>query len=354
MKTRNLIAIILILSFVISPSFKVHADIISEIEQNEKALLDVKVDSLISNIINTIDKYYVDPSLGKKIINGLKRNLKDGKYRSVKTIDEFANQMTADLRALSNDLHLYILVNDENQEGPRRMMRRRPGGGEMPKEGYYSSKILEGNIGYFKPNRVLIAGGSINKDMDEKMLKLKNTDALIIDMRNVPGGVPEGVQLLSSYLFGKEEVVLTTYVDRVNGNQVSKTRPTEVSFYYQNKPVYVLINSNTASGGESFTYTNQQHGRVTVVGEKSRGAGRLASRYPIHSKLSLSVSIRKSIHPKSGTGFEGIGVIPDKNIPSSESLHKAHIMSLNKLIKSGKNENELKDVLSSLKKKEGE
>ena len=354
MKTQNIIVAVLIVLFVISPSFKARANNTLEIKQNEKALSDVKVDSLISNIIETIDQYYVDPSLGKKIINGLKKNLKDGKYGSIKTIDEFANQITTDLRSLSNDLHLYILVNDENQEGPRRMMRRRPGSGEMPKEGYYSSKILEGNIGYFKPNRVLIAGGSINKDMDEKMLRLKNTDALIIDMRNVPGGVPEGVQLLSSYLYGKEEVVLTTYVDRVNGSQVSKTRPNKVSFYYQNKPVYVLINGNTASGGESFTYTNQQHGRVTVVGEKSRGAGRLASRYPIHSKLSLSVSIRKSIHPKSGTGFEGIGVIPDKNISSSESLHKAHIMTLNELVKSGRNENELKDVLSGLIKKEDE
>ena len=78
MKTRNLIAIILILSFVISPSFKVYGDNISEIEQNEKALLDVKVDSLISNIINTIDQYYVDPSLGKKIIAVRIPNTKGG------------------------------------------------------------------------------------------------------------------------------------------------------------------------------------------------------------------------------------------------------------------------------------
>jgi hypothetical protein len=331
------------------------------------------VDRLIGKIIELIDKRFVDIPAGKKVVAGITKYYKDGKYKNIKTNIEFISVLNKDLYALSNDLHLTVRPIDQaaqNSSGPQRVVRRQAPGGQgtnrsgtngrrmmgnrmfqRPSDGHFTGRVLHGSIGYVKVNGVLapIEGTKIREDMESALQAVKNTDAVIFDLRNVPGGVPETVSLLSSYLYDDRPMHLNTYHNRLTDPREMHTRPNEVPFHLGVKrPVYVLINGSTASGGEAFTYINQQHGRVTVVGETSRGAGRLSVPHPISDKLFLLVPENRSEHPVSKTGFEQIGVIPEIKVKSADSLSHAHTTALNNLLKRDPGNKKWKSALTKI------
>ena len=308
---------------------------------------------LIRKMIELIDERFVDIPAGKKVIKGLNKNLKEGKYDKIITESEFIRVINKDLYTLSRDLHLSVrpISGGQNSNGRRRM--RTPGsGGRMrsrPEGGRFSAQILDGEIGYVKVNGLLapLAEEGVREDMEKALQKVKDADAVIFDLRNVRGGVPETMSLLSSYLYDEKPKLLNTYHNRLTGPNKLFTKPDKVSFHFGlKKPLYALINGRTASGGESFTYVNQQHGRFVVVGETSRGAGRLSPSYPISETLNLVVPENRSEHPVSKTGFEKIGVKPDVEAKSEESLSKAHFLALKKLLETDENNSKWKTALA--------
>ena len=346
--------------------------------ENQDTKNDLDTETLIAQIIKLVDERFVDIPAGKKVIAGLSQNLKSGKYKKLSTDAEFRQVINKDLYELSKDLHLSVRPINRNstrmrQGGNgqrvhrgtpngspqmRRMVNPRTGGRVInrPAKGHFIGKVLEGNIGYVKVNGALYPtqGSQIKQDMEKALQTVKNTDAVIFDLRNVPGGVPDTISLLSSYLYDEKPKLLNTYHHRIRGARELKTEPEKVLFHFGEKlPVYVLINSRTASGGEAFTYLNQQHGRVTVIGETSRGAGRLSATYPISQTQMLMVPENRSEHPVSKTGFEKVGVKPDIKAKSDDSLYTAHLTALERL--SGKDKalakvkNARNDLLKSQK-----
>ncbi len=330
-----------------------------------------EINTLIEKITKLVDKRFVDIPAGKKVIAGITKNHKNGKYSDIKTDRDFIESINKDLYALSNDLHLRVSSIGErtqNSSGPRRVMRRQGTGAATnagadaerlmgsrlfarPADGHFLSRVLDGNIGYVKVNGVMppLTGTKVKEDMETALLGVKNTDAVIFDLRNAPGGVPETISLLSSYLYDEKPQLQNTYHNRVTGPNELYTRPAEVPFQFGLKrPIYILINGGTASAAEAFTYHNQQHARATVVGQTSRGAGRLSAPRPISKTLYLLVPENRSEHPVSKTGFEQIGVKPDIKVEGEDSLTVAHTTALGRLIKSSKDNSKWKAALPKI------
>jgi len=132
--------------------------------------------------------------------------------------------------------------------------------------------------------------------------KLKEADALILDLRDGWGGA----NLTYLNLFNPKVPVLTN-IDR------SGTR-TDVDFQWR-KPVVMLVNGGTRSGKEILAYGFQKYGLGKVIGMKTAGAV-IGGRPFLLSDGSLLylASIGTLVD---GKRLEGKGVTPDIEVPFS-------------------------------------
>lgn len=128
--------------------------------------------------------------------------------------------------------------------------------------------ILPDSIGYIR--LTTFTQGDWIDDFDNVLDYMHNTKALIIDVRNNPGGY--GSQ--ASFVVGRFISVAIPYIpeyfknELINNTSVQPRGP----FTYTN-PVVVLINGVSASASEHFTEMMKQDPKVIVVGDTTAGAG---------------------------------------------------------------------------------
>ena len=181
--------------------------------QDKKNELQAKEKNAVVNSIKThLEESYIDLALAKKMIIELDKNSK--KYDKITNPDEFSKTLTEDLQLMSKDLHLKV-----RYEPQRIVQENRVVSEEMKIEaekktakqmaeinyGFTEAKILDGNIGYLNLRMfadIKYAEGTATATMNF----LSNTNAIIIDLRTNGGGVPNMMQLLSSYFFDETPV----------------------------------------------------------------------------------------------------------------------------------------------------
>ena len=158
------------------------------------------------------------------------------------------------------------------------------------------------------------------------MTSLKDTNALIVDARDLSGGTAPSVSYLVSYFIKSDKPVHLR--DIVSRNPGTETFPTDefwslpTPFSYTGK-VVVLTSHRTLSAGESFVYDLQAMKLATVVGETTAGAANAASVVPLGRGLALMLSGGRTQHAVTGTNWEGAGVKPEVATSSTDALRVA-------------------------------
>nr|WP_199082850.1 S41 family peptidase [Pedobacter sp. ASV19] len=263
----------------------------------------------------------------------------NGKYDTISTGNEFAFQLTRDLQKISKDQHLKVLYNENKNAAEQGAQQQ-----GLPKdqwlkklmiENNYSIKekaILSGNIGYinipvFGPLRdcadTLIAA----------MNYVKNTNALIIDLRDCRGSLDENtIPFIFSYFFKDPVHIGDFYTRETHTTKQFWTYGYVPGALYLDKPIYVLTSGKTFSGGEAFAYHLQQLKRGVIIGEVTRGGANPSELQKINSNFSITVPYAKSISPVSQTNWENIGVKPDVEVRSVLAFYEANLLALRKLI----------------------
>lgn len=130
----------------------------------------------------------------------------------------------------------------------------------------------DSKIGYIHIESFLYTQGELGTypDLKKALNEMKRTglNGLVIDLRNNPGGSLAAVVEMCELFVGKEPIVSTkgrdpmdsyTYRGQVNGDK--------------SYPIVVLINGNSASASEILSACLQDHGRATIMGERSFGKG---------------------------------------------------------------------------------
>jgi len=313
---------------------------------------------VVERVADLVDELYVDPKTGKALAEHLRKKLAQGAFDSCSAPSDLADALTRALREVADDKHLGVRFGANAASGPVRIVRGGPGaGGHEPAapggrriivgpngrsaEGSDRSaerssvarvERLDGNVGY-----LAISGFSPSDRNREAMASAMNllddADAIIVDVGQCPGGTPGAVNFLESYFFGPEPKELMARYDRPSDTtehdftlkELPGRRRAEV-------PLWIIAGPDTASACESFAYTLQQHGRATVVGARTAGAGYLAVMTPAGEGFTLSVSVGRPIHPKSGGGWEATGVTPDVAAVPGRALAAAHREALKALI----------------------
>lgn len=284
--------------------------------------------STIEQICELLNEHYVFPEVAKTTGDHLKSQFKAGHFDKYQDVKSFAEVLTTEAQFIAKDKHLRIrpappgvsqvATLEQKVDGRLQDMAWQRGS----TAGFAEAKKLEGNIGYldlrgFAPPQV---GAPI---ADHYMALLATSDAIIIDLRKNGGGSPGMVQYLCSYFFDKHVHLNSLYwregdrteefwtLDKVGGKKMPDV------------PLFVLTSKYTFSGAEEFSYNMQTQKRATLVGETTGGGANPGGMMPVNDKLAVFIPTGKAINPITKTNWEGVGIVPEVQVPEAEVMDKA-------------------------------
>jgi ketosteroid isomerase-like protein len=344
--------------------------------------LDARTTEQLKTIMTyLLETIYVSPEIGNRLARQLREKFETGGYKEATTRAQLGELLTRDLREWGNDKHLSVrydpaaggadtILDPPAWEEQKAAMSPPSGAGAGPRprgpeidertaaqlkqDNYHfrQAKTLSGNVGYIELAGFAPGEGARQKAA-ETMTTLAQSDAMIIDLRDCPGGSAELVNFLASYFFDAEpRVLMNRYFRLTNERIASKTVADLPGKRMPDTDLYILVGPRTASAGESFAYTLQQYGRAKVVGETTAGAGYNNIIIPIGQGFGFSVSIGRPEHPRSGKGWEAVGVQPDIAVPAAGALPAAQKAALQNLVNKTADERRKKELTSALQELE--
>jgi C-terminal processing protease CtpA/Prc len=298
------------------------------------------VNQVIELILQQIPQY-IFPEVAARIETAICQRLESGEYDSIANSSVLAKTLTTQLQDLSGDKHLQVFYSAEvlpfwkaGEPTPQELERDRQYY-SLINFGFQKLERLAGNVGYLELNGFIdpeIAGETAVAAMSF----LSNTSALIVDLRHNGGGGPGMSSLIVSYLFETSEIKLVHLHDfDWRSSDVIEQRwslPYVPGKRYVGKDVYILTSKETFSAAESFTYTLKNLGRATIIGEITGGGANCGNHYRINDHFSMFIPIGRPIDPITQTNWEGVGVIPDIEVPAELALKTAHLAAMNKLL----------------------
>jgi carboxyl-terminal processing protease len=139
-------------------------------------------------------------------------------------------------------------------------------------------ELLPGDVGYVE---IITFGGATSKELAKALtdLQARGVKGLILDLRNNTGGYLEiAKEVVELFVKGRKMVVYT------KGREVPRQEyMTGDRAILADIPLVVLVNGYSASASEITAGALQDHGRATIVGERSYGKGSVQSLLPLMS-----------------------------------------------------------------------
>lgn len=171
--------------------------------------------------------------------------------------------------------------------------------------------ILEDKIGYVRIVQFNEpTAETLQKALDE--LLAKGMSALILDLRNNPGGLlSSAVEVSQKFLKRGASIVITK--GRPGGG-LQSAYEAKGKVHYLDFPIAVLVNGGSASASEIVAGALQDHRRAVLIGEKTFGKGSVQSVQPLEDGSAIRLTTAKYYTP-SGRMIHEKGIEPDVVIP---------------------------------------
>jgi carboxyl-terminal processing protease len=138
--------------------------------------------------------------------------------------------------------------------------------------------------------------------------KAAGATAMIVDVRNNPGGLLEQAIGVTSQFLTEGDVLLE---EDAQGNR--KPYAVERGGVATDLPMVVLINSGSASSAEIFAGALQDAGRAELVGQTTFGTGTVLQPYILEDGSALLLGTRQWLTPK-GRLIRKEGIAPDVEV----------------------------------------
>jgi hypothetical protein len=289
----------------------------------------------LAAIENAIRKTYVFPQRTPAILAALDRGTQSGRYDTADA-NAFAQRVTEDLKAASQDGHLYLdndpehylaaLAPEKSAAGIAAYHRKMAA---QDNSGLAAMDILPGNVRYLRIAGFEWVPRSTAQIYDAALRFLKGGDAVIIDLRDNGGGDGDAADYLLDAIL-KPGTLLYTRHEGARITQ-SRTRRNHAGLSLAGKPLFVLVDSHTGSAAEAFAYAVQQERAGTILGAATYGAANNNRIFPIAPQFVLSVSYARPVSAVTGTNWEGVGVTPDIAVPATTARVAAQLAALDRL-----------------------
>ncbi len=168
------------------------------------------------------------------------------------------------------------------------------------------ARILEDGIGYirvteFRENTLIELNNALSN------LSKQNMSALIIDLRNNPGGLLDVAVKVAGRFIPADKMIAYTKGRKQDQN---------LEFFSDSKnaildlPLVILINEGSASGSEIVAGVLQDYKRAILIGNTSFGKGSVQTVIPLGDGSALRLTTSHYFTP-SGKIIHGKGVTPD-------------------------------------------
>lgn len=174
--------------------------------------------------------------------------------------------------------------------------------------------ILNGNIGYLHFGEFGLPLKFYEEKMPDVMAALKNTKAMIVDIRNHAGGDDEVSRYVAGWFANERKLFMTTR--KRNGtahNDFSEPEDwyvdKQVNYQYTN-PVVLLTTRWTASAGETFTWAMNTQAQVQQMGDTTAGGFTDVISRELPNGWLYFVGVG-DYRDANGNSEEGIGVAPE-------------------------------------------
>lgn len=181
------------------------------------------------------------------------------------------------------------------------------------------SRLLEDDIGYIKINQfqeqtAADLSAALEKLSQEKM------NALILDLRNNPGGLLNSAVNVTERFLPSDKLVV--YIKGRKGDRTEYLTEKDGTTY--DMPMIVLVNEGSASASEIVAGALKDWNRAVILGAKTFGKGSVQSVIPLSDGSGLRLTTAIYYTPK-GTSIQATGIVPDIIVKlESKEKGKAH------------------------------
>ena len=255
---------------------------------------------------------YVYPDIGEEIAENLNEKVSNGYFDQFTDKVSFTEALTSELRSINGDLHFSVrpsVSSASTDKGMQAFSSEFLSAYNNPRKefnGFDGVQNLGDGVGYLKLSYFRTPAMSV---ADSYMDLLKFSNTVIIDLRNNHGGTPEMVKYLLSYFF-EEPILISTVIGRNGQGREQWTLRNVKGKKLPDVPLFILVNKQTASGAESFSYVIKNQKRGTIIGESTMGAANSVGTWEING-FDFSIPNERNISPVTNTNWELVGVTPD-------------------------------------------
>jgi hypothetical protein len=299
-----------------------------------------QLDTAVASIAAQIRQVYLFADRAEAMAAHIETRAAAGDYRGM-TATAFQAAVTADMLESSNDRHMSLRWDPEAYRaatGGAAMSGATTAGasGPTPEQialaerratdvngGVAEVRWLPERVGYLR----ISAWHNLRfsrAPLVAALRTLSNAEAIIFDVRANGGGDAGMVAFLQGY-FMEPGKPLLHFTNRSQGTSFARSVAPRVEGdrLPEGIPVWVLADGGSGSASEDFAYTIKHDGRGRVVGERTAGAGHMNTYRPVAPGFMLSISWAGPISPVTGGNWEGVGVIPDTEVPAPLALDAA-------------------------------
>lgn len=172
-----------------------------------------------------------------------------------------------------------------------------------------SWRMMDDNIGYISITNFRENTYSQFKEALDT-LEAEGMEKLVLDLRNNTGGLVKSAHEIGEELLPEGIMVYT--MDK-EGNR----EDTLCDDVYNDVPMVVLVNGNSASAAEILAGAIQDTGRGELIGTTTFGKGLVQRLFTLPDGSGLNVTIQKYYTPN-GTSIHGVGITPDYEVELPE------------------------------------
>jgi carboxyl-terminal processing protease len=165
---------------------------------------------------------------------------------------------------------------------------------------------LQGDIGYIKLRSFQKTS---SEEVEEALqdLEEQHIRALVLDLRNNPGGLLEQAIAVSDEFLAGGKLIVYTKGRLASQNMKGFSKDENAHLDY---PMVILVNGGSASASEIVAGALQDLGRATIIGTQSFGKGSVQTIIPLSDGSGLRLTTAKYFTPK-GREINGKGITPD-------------------------------------------
>ncbi len=176
-----------------------------------------------------------------------------------------------------------------------------------------SYRMEENNIGYIEVTE-FYEKTSEQFELAIEDLQAQGMKALIVDLRNNPGGYVSVVVEMCD-LFIEDGTIV--YTEDKDGNIIEQYNAVDRNSL--DIPMVVLVNGDSASASEIFSGCMKDYGKATIVGTTTFGKGIVQQVIPLNDGSAVKLTIAKYFTPN-GNDIHEIGIEPDVVVELPEEL----------------------------------